>query len=117
MKKIALLGLVAMAVLSGCGPSTDEIRDKAISAFQVGRMAEAQDNFQKVLDRRPGDSMSYYYLGRIRHAQGDTGMAIHFYQNAIDCDPTNQEARRWLARAKEEMGPIGDTLQYLPRKG
>ncbi len=117
MKKIALLGLVAMAMLSGCGPSTDDIRNRAISAFQVGRMAEAQENFDKVLASRPADSMSLFYLGRIRHAQGDTGMAIYFYQCAIDSDPTNQEARRWLARAKEEMGPTGESLQFLPRKG
>jgi tetratricopeptide (TPR) repeat protein len=113
MKRLALCGLCVMTMLAGCGTSTDELRSQGISGFQVGHLDKAKTLFQLVLDRRPGDAESYYYLGRIAHAQGDPMMAMYYYQSSIDADPAHQEARRWLAKAEQESGAAGKGLRFI----
>lgn len=115
MMRLTLCGLVALVVLSGCGPSTQSRRNDAISKFQVGQFEPAKTEFKALTDRNPGDAESYYYLGRIYHCQGQLEFAIFNYQSALTADSSHAEARLWLDRAVKESGSTGTALRFLPQ--
>jgi tetratricopeptide (TPR) repeat protein len=115
MKRLAY-GLCAVCVLvavSGCGPSTGSIRDKAITEYQLGHTDQARGLFQRVLDREPTDPQSYYYLGCIAHADGFYERAIFCYQCTLDVDPSFTPARVALKRAQEQMGDLSQKLKII----
>jgi len=114
MKRFALCGLCVVALLAGCAPSADELRERGTSEFQVGRLAQAKAFFQRVLDRHPSDAESLYYMGRICQAEGRPDRAHFYYECCLDSDPRHQEARRWLAKAEQDMGPNAKDLRFLP---
>ena len=53
-------------------------------------------------------------MGRIKHVGGFFEQAMHYYQMALKMDPSLTEARKWLARAQEQLGATGKTLRYVP---
>ena len=114
MKGLAFCGACVAMLVAGCGPSAANLRDKGISEFQVGHVERAENFLQQALDREPAMSEALYYMGRIRHAQGEYEKAIHFYQCCLDADPGFQQARRWLDKALQQTGPTGQTLLFIP---
>lgn len=114
MKTWALAGLGAMLFLAGCAPSAAELRERAVSEFQVQNMPEAQTLLERALDKSPFDAVSLFYMGRIKHVQGNYEQAMSYYQRAMKMDPSLAEARTWLARAEEQLGPTGKMLRYVP---
>jgi tetratricopeptide (TPR) repeat protein len=114
MKQLLIAALFATMLLTGCGPSTDELRTQGIAEFQVGHLDKAQSLFDRVLERKPSDGQSLYYMGRIYHATGFFERAIYCYESAIDADPSLDVARLWLMRAKSEAGSSGKILEIIP---
>ena len=116
MKSIAygVCAISLAAFLVGCGPSPEQIRTTAISEYQVGHHDRAMELFQRVLDSNPTDPLSWYYKGRIYHAQKKYANAIHCYQQAIDSDPGFTTARHYLKIAKEDFGDLSDSLDIIP---
>ena len=110
MKLWTFCALSAAVWLSGCGPSTSQLRNDGISAFQTGRMDEAAKLLQQVLDEKPSDAESLYYMGRIRQAEGAYEQAEFYYRCAIDADPRQREAPVWLEKVRRQLGreaPVG----------
>lgn len=107
--------MVLSSVLVGCDPSPSELRTTAISEFQVGHNQKAEELFQRVVDKHPTDPDSWYYLGRIAHADKKYERAIYCYQCAIDADPGYEPAKYWLKRAKADAGDVAQYLEIIPR--
>jgi tetratricopeptide (TPR) repeat protein len=103
-------------LLLGCAPSVGELRDEAVSQYQLGHSKQAELTFREVLDKRPYDAESLYYMGRILHGQGRLAQAIYYYQCCLDVDPSYETARLWLRRAQEQAGDMGEDLRFLPRE-
>jgi len=113
MKRVTLCGLATILLagatlltVSGCGgPTPEQLRTKAISEYQVGKLEEARDLFRQVLWTEPADADSLFYLGRICYSQGEYAKAMYYYQSCLDVQPSNEAARRGLAEAKQAAGP------------
>lgn len=114
MKRWALLAPCVLVVLAGCAPSVDDLRTQAVAAFQTGHLDRAQNTLDQILARRPTDAVSLYYMGRVMMANGRYGMAMYYFQCALDSEPSLTQARTWLDRAQAQMGPAGPTLRIIP---
>ena len=113
MNRFALIGMLAAVMLVACGCAVDKMRTEAISEFQVGHVKHSEELFQQVLGRRPWDAQSLYYMGRICHSRGEYEMAIAYYQQALDSDPSLTDAHKWLEKAVERAGPVGEKLLII----
>ena len=120
MRHLAWLPMiVALTVLgAGCAPDADQFsaanRTEAISAFQVGHIAEAKAMFQRALSWNPSDPECLYYMGRIASTEQDWGWACYYFQCCIDADPSFPTAREWLLQAEKSSGVVGDRLRFIP---
>jgi len=117
MKNIAygLIAMVLSAALIGCDPSPSELRTTAISEFQVGHNQKAEELFQRVIDKYPADADSWYYMGRIAHADKKYERALYCYQCAIDADPGYEPAKYWLKKAQADAGDVANYLNIIPK--
>jgi Tfp pilus assembly protein PilF len=120
MRHLAWLPMaVALAVLvAGCAPDADQFsaanRTDAISAFQVGHVAEAKAMFQRALSWNPAEPEALYYMGRIACTEQDWENASYYFQCCIDADPSFPTAREWYLYAEKSSGIIGDKLRFRP---
>lgn len=106
--------LVVGLVLAGCVPSVGKVRERAISQYQLGHIEQAEMNFREVLDKRPYDAESLYYMGRIQQARGRPMRAVYYYQSCLDVQPSHEMARLWLRRAERQAGEAGRGLRFIP---
>lgn len=112
MKHLAVV-TVGLLML-GCAPQVGELRDQAVAQYQLGHIEQAEMNFRGVLDKRPYDTESLYYMGRIQQAKGRPLRAIYYYQSCLDVDPSHEMARLWLQRAEAQTGETGRQLRFIP---
>ena len=113
MKRFALIGLLVVAVLGGCGPSVGQTTARGISEFQVGRLEESKQFFQQVLSRYPSDPRALYYMGRISYTEGSYEMAMFYFQSSIDADPSFKDSKVWLTRAEKAVGSSAGDLRFI----
>ena len=100
-------GMAAQATVSlekakARDPEKASIREAlGIAYFRIGRWAEAEAEFRKVLDLSPVDDYAHYALGRCLQKQGrDREAAVH-YKLASSLDPESQQYR---ARVRQLEG-------------
>ena len=103
MRLLAVAMIVAASV-GGCAPSAVDIRDRAISEFQVGRIDRAEEMLRVVLDRRPFDPEALYFMGRVQHLQKNYVQADYYYRCTLDAAPGHSEARMFLRKVRQDMG-------------
>jgi len=108
-----LMVIVGM-LIAGCEPSVSELKSAGIAEYQLGNNQQARQVLQQVLERKPFDPDALYYMGRIVHDEGFQEQAIYYYQCCIDADPSYTAAQEWLTKAQEEIGQIGQVLQFIP---
>ena len=119
MRHLAWLAIaVALAVLvGGCAPDADQFsqanRTEAISAFQVGHVAEAKAMFQRALSWNSADPEVLYYMGRIACTEQEWEKAIGFFDLCLNADPSFPTARDWLLYAEKTSG-LGDRIRSIP---
>ncbi len=120
MRHLAWLPIAVMlAVLAaGCAPDADQFsaanRSDAISAFQVGHVAEAKAMFQRALSWNPSDPECLYYMGRIACTEQDWENASYYFQCCFDADPSFPTAREWYLYAERSAGTVGEKLRFRP---
>ncbi len=119
MRHLAWLPIAMMlAVLgAGCAPDADQFsaanRTEAITAFQVGHVAEAKAMFQRALSWNPADPEVLYYMGRTACTEQEWEKAIGFFEKCINADPSFPTAREWLLHAEKASG-LGDRIRSIP---
>ncbi|PZW44934.1 Tfp pilus assembly protein PilF [Humitalea rosea] len=91
-------GLLAQAMNPPQGPADaqGEARSRGFTAYNGGRLPEAEREFQAALTLNPQDSDALGGLGLVRSRQGRTREARSLLQQAIDADPTDGR-RKWGA--------------------
>lgn len=114
MRLIACAAIAVVFLLSGCGPSRQELMNEGLTQFQSGNEVESDATFHRLLDHYPSDPAALYYLGRLNHSQGNYAQAMYYYQAAIDADPSNQSAREYLKKAQLDSGLKAGTPRYAP---
>lgn len=110
---VFLAAAAALPLLSGCSEAIHK-RDRGISMFQVGRIEKAQELLAASIREDAGDPKAYYYMGRVMHAQEQYEEALYYYQCCLQLQPGHEEARAWLEKARTALGPVSDTLMFLP---
>jgi predicted TPR repeat methyltransferase len=66
--------------------------DKAIELHRVGRLAEAEAAYLRLLRARPNDADALHFLGVLRMHQGLRPAAVEFIQRSLKLAPTNPHA-------------------------
>ena len=95
---------VSVLVLGGC-VTVGQQRAEAVSAYQVGDYDRAEVLFEAVLERRPIDAESHYYLGAMAHSKRNYIRALHCYEQSIRKDPSYLPARNGIEQVKVDLGP------------
>lgn len=73
--------------LDSLSMSSNEL--KGTYLFKIGKYAEAQSNFEKMLQRRPDHRMAFYYLGLCFKAQKQFIKAIINFKKQLNYDSTD----------------------------
>ena len=71
--------------------------------FQKGDPVQALLTAEKVVRRGGGSARTHLLLGKLHLGMEEYAQAVQSYKEALRLDPGNQEARRGLQRATEEM--------------
>jgi tetratricopeptide (TPR) repeat protein len=81
--------------------------------FQMGRMAEAIDNYQEVVRLKPEFAAAHYYLGNALARTGRPTEAIAQYEQALRIKPGYVKARNDLGAALVDAGRLPEAIdQY-----
>ena len=80
-----------------------------------GRFEEAEKQYRKVLEYRPGKAKDYSNLGGTLAGQGRIDEAIGQYKKALEIDPENPSALNNLAMALAEKGELEGAVEQLLR--
>jgi Tfp pilus assembly protein PilF len=105
------LGVALAAALVACGgDSSPEERaterlDEALAAHAEGRIDEAVDGYEKVLEDEPGNQYAHYNLGLVHQQAGRNADAEREYRAAISTDPNFASALFNLAILRTEADP------------
>ena len=109
MKWVALCS-VALLMVVGCHRDTIAIRNRAIEKFELGQIGESKLLLDQVFAKLPSDGPTLYYLGRVAHTRGYYERAVYWYLCCLDADPKMEVAKPWLAKAREQAGLAGYTV-------
>ena len=78
-----------------------------------GRPWEALDEFGHAKDH-PDTAVSAYALsGEALYKVGQFGSAVHILDRALQLDPSQTNARRWLAATYHDIGAMDHAMQHL----
>ncbi len=65
----------------------------------------------QVFAKLPSDAPTLYYLGRVAHDRGLYERAVYWYLCCLDADQRMDVAKPWLARAREQAGLAGHSVE------
>ncbi len=58
--------------------------EMAVAQLQLGQLAEAEQNLDRVLRLDPKSALAYFQIGNLRHARGDLPGALQCYRLSLD---------------------------------
>jgi predicted O-linked N-acetylglucosamine transferase (SPINDLY family) len=87
--------------------------DEAREHFQMGRVAQADSLFRRILEIEPSHAQSLYMLGGIALNDRDTTAAIDFVRRAIKADPDNATYHFSLATVLVTTGRSAEAIPSL----
>ncbi len=93
-KGMAAQATVALEQAKRREPDKASIREAlGIAYFRIGRWAEAEAEFRKVLDLSPADDYAHYALGRCLEKRGRPAEANGHYKLASSLRPGSEQYR------------------------
>lgn len=100
--------LVALSLALGGGDDgggdTAERLQQAVNLQNSGRLAEAEEIYQEVIEAEPDNKVAYFNLGVIDHTQGQNQEASANYVQALSIDPAYVPALFNLAVLRSDEG-------------
>jgi protein O-GlcNAc transferase len=111
-------GAAARSAPAGAGPASAKVDPsfrKAMSLYQGGRMREAEQLYQGILNVDPTHFGSLYHLALIRAQQNRLEEAVALFRGAIDQDPTSADALVNLAVAFEMLERPDEALAHAEK--
>lgn len=103
--------MALVAALAGCGNGSSpeeraaERLDEALTAHAEGRIDEAVEGYENVLEDDPGNQYAHYNLGLVHQQAGRSAEAENEYRAAIRTDPNFASALFNLAILRTESDP------------
>jgi len=103
--------VVALGVLGACGDNKSaeervaERLDEALAAHAEGRIDEAVEGYEEILEDDPDNQFAHYNLGLIHQQAGRNAEAEDEYRAAIRTDPNFSSALFNLAILRTESDP------------
>lgn len=82
---------------------SNEIYDKAVTAFSKQRYDEAEKLFKRVLQLTPKNADAKYNLGAIAEWHGDLNTAMSYYKEALALKPTDREFQKAISDVQLKM--------------
>ena len=91
---------------TGNNKTPDEYFKRATEFYQQGRMADALQEYQKVLDLQPDNIQALFATSWLHHQNGNPQDAVTAYKRIIKLQPGNAEALNALGAIYHEYGGI-----------
>jgi protein O-GlcNAc transferase len=91
-------------------PDLAALMAEANEHFRMGRMAQAQQRYQRVVELDPAHARALYVLGGIALNDGNTAAAIDLVRRAIDADPHNGDFHFSLGNVLVSTGRSADAI-------
>jgi len=88
--------------------TVEQALDLALQEHNAGRLAEAQDLYQTVLEDEPDHPVALHLLGVIAHQTGKNEVAEDFIARAISLNPDYTEAHNNLGIVLQKLGKLED---------
>jgi tetratricopeptide (TPR) repeat protein len=105
--------LLSIVLTAGVPAQTPEQKfQEANGLYQRGKIAEARDLYQAVVQEGFISGPLYYNLGNAYYRTGDIGRAILNYERALRLMPTDEDVQHNLAMANLR---ITDRIEPVPR--
>jgi len=81
--------LLITVLVSGCGPSADDLCVEARKKLIDGKVMEAFAEYSRALEKDPKSSEAYNGIGNCYSAKEDYNKAFESYTKSIELDPSN----------------------------
>jgi hypothetical protein len=104
MEGTALRGGLVVLLLLG-GPARADDLSRAERLLEEGRPAEAESVLVQVTKVQPKNAEAHRLLGLAYRRLHRYGRACAAYEEAVRLDPSDQDAKEELARARQQRGP------------
>ena len=95
---------------SGSPGASGVVLDKAIEAHVAGRIGEAQELYQSILETNPDDHVALHLLGVSHIQQGRPLEGIPFVEQALALRPDNADAHYNLACALQTLDRLDEAI-------
>jgi len=86
------------------GREADTYNELSLCQIELGRFAEARKSLEKALAAEPENVKIIVNLGALSLKTGRKGEALGFFKSALEIDPNDDVARRWIESLENE-GP------------
>jgi len=94
-------------------PTIQQSFSLALQQHQAGRLQEAQQLYQQILDRQPQHAGALHYLGVLEHQQGRNDAAVDLIRKAIAVGPDQPEPYNNLGLALRDTGRVEEAITAL----
>ena len=99
--------LAAMQRAAAINPASLALQESyARSLIEAGRLADAYEEFQKILARWPRNADALVDSGMLAHRLGHDEEAVDDWQRAVDADPAQAHAQLYLAQSLDQQGEL-----------
>jgi hypothetical protein len=106
LRRLALVGLLLLALLAGCAPGTPSIFSPRSEPLRLHEIAGEGDAARRASQR-------LVLQGLASDAKGDARLGRRSYERALQVDANNPFAYLALARQAVESGDSASALEYL----
>ena len=93
----------------------DARRNLAHALYELGRLSEAEQQFELLLGEHPEDPLAHHKLGQLRLRRGQVAEARAEFEEAVRLAPSSAELRTDLAMALSLEGQLEPAIAELHR--
>ena len=86
-----------------------------VTLMSMGRLDQAEEEFERVLQLVPSSAPAHHHLGNVRALQGRLSGAIAHYRRAVEIDPDYVEVRIELGQSLGRTGSEREAIDHLRR--
>ena len=94
----------------------DALFNIAISAKNLGHLAEAIDSYKKVIELYPGTEEAYYNIASLYSDSGDMDDAIKYYKRVLENNPDDKETKYFIGIAYMKNRQYKEGLKFFENR-
>lgn len=116
---VLLCVLLVACDTTGSDPDANEdtaaTLDEALASHVAGRIDEARQSYQEVLESDPTNPFALYNLGLLAQGDGDLTSAEDFYRRSLAVDAEFEAALFNLAIVRAQLGDSDEAIELYKR--